>query len=190
MLKKMALAVVAAAALTGTAMTPASAARDASGNCIAPTPNTTGTLPQIPRNFVFIPGPGWVDPNSPQGRRGIAEYQACQHQRDIETGRIPPDRVQPVASVRDSQGNCVAPTPNSTGTLPQIPRWFVFIPGPGWVDPNSPEARRYDAAFQACQHERDIETGRVPADRRGDRQEERRDERRDNGYGNNFGYRR
>ena len=89
MWKKTALALVAVAALSAIAIQPASAARDRSGNCIPPTPNSTGTLPQIPSWFVFIPGPGWVDPNSAQGRQGIAEYQACERQRDVETGRVP-----------------------------------------------------------------------------------------------------
>ena len=38
---------------------------------------------------MYIPGPGWVDPNSAQGRQGITEYQACERQRDVETGRVP-----------------------------------------------------------------------------------------------------
>ena len=66
---------------------PASGAVDSAGNCIPPTPNSTGTLPQIPSWFVFIPGPGWVDPNSAQGRRGIAEYQTCMGQHNLELQR-------------------------------------------------------------------------------------------------------
>src|SRR2546430_10465888 len=85
----MALAVVAAAALTRTSIF--SMIRRPPRSTLFPytTLFRSGTLPQIPSWFVFIPGPGWVDPNSAQGRQGIAEYQACERARDVETRRDP-----------------------------------------------------------------------------------------------------